>query len=355
MKRILVLGNGFDLHHDMKTRYSDYINFMKDLDGEKINYMDLGIESNIVKKQSSFFDNSFVKYFILYSEHVNGWIDFEILLMKCIYDLDYIINSFNYPNQVNIYSNSGECSCRLNFLKSSFSNIFTKFNNSSILKDDYVSRIEGINRKKIYTVIEKEFDDFCESLWMYLKYFEPYRRENTCEIIYKQIKEIGAQGAITFNYTDTYKNYGIQSNEVIHIHGSLKDQNIILGFHDIDKDDFTQLYFKKYMQRLIHKTQLLDMSRYETDIFDRHGYRTGESDKAEVHAFGHSLDETDIDILKEILLTATKSVIYYQNEEDRKEKMMNIVKLLDKENAINKIENGIITFEKIILEQIQPK
>ena len=31
-KNILVLGNGFDLHHNMKTRYNDYIDFLK---GEK--------------------------------------------------------------------------------------------------------------------------------------------------------------------------------------------------------------------------------------------------------------------------------------------------------------------------------
>ena len=30
-KNILVLGNGFDLHHNLKTKYSDYIEFMERL------------------------------------------------------------------------------------------------------------------------------------------------------------------------------------------------------------------------------------------------------------------------------------------------------------------------------------
>ena len=30
-KNILVLGNGFDLHHNLKTKYSDFIQFMRDL------------------------------------------------------------------------------------------------------------------------------------------------------------------------------------------------------------------------------------------------------------------------------------------------------------------------------------
>lgn len=30
-KNILVLGNGFDLHHNLKTKYSDFIKFIEDL------------------------------------------------------------------------------------------------------------------------------------------------------------------------------------------------------------------------------------------------------------------------------------------------------------------------------------
>lgn len=32
VKNVLVLGNGFDLHHNMKTRYSDYIEFIQELE-----------------------------------------------------------------------------------------------------------------------------------------------------------------------------------------------------------------------------------------------------------------------------------------------------------------------------------
>ena len=46
-KNILVLGNGFDLHHNMKTRYNDYIDFLKGLKARNEGIVKAGKEMSL--------------------------------------------------------------------------------------------------------------------------------------------------------------------------------------------------------------------------------------------------------------------------------------------------------------------
>ena len=37
---ILVTGNGFDIHHGMKTKYTDFLEFTKDYRAGKVEYIE---------------------------------------------------------------------------------------------------------------------------------------------------------------------------------------------------------------------------------------------------------------------------------------------------------------------------
>ena len=75
MGDILVIGNGFDLHHGMKTNYIDLIDFMKNIQDD-INYVDKKIRDVFVP----YFNNDFLTYCISNLNYAPNktWIDLEI-------------------------------------------------------------------------------------------------------------------------------------------------------------------------------------------------------------------------------------------------------------------------------------
>lgn len=71
-------------------------------------------------------------------------------------------------------------------------------------------------------------------------------------------------------------------------------------------------------------------------------------DMPEITFFGHSLDISDEDLLRELLSSDIHHIIiYYKNELDRSEKIMNLIKILGKKEAIERINKGEICFKPI--------
>ncbi len=125
---------------------------------------------------------------------------------------------------------------------------------------------------------------------------------------------------------------------MFYIHGSIEDNNMLLGYDDIDgtTDD---ILFKKYYKRLIKNTDIFKIP-WEID-----GY--GGFVEPEVYFFGHSLDISDGENIDLIVSQCNKIHIYYMNETDRSRKILNLIKILGKEKTKQRIEDGRIKFEII--------
>ena len=72
-----------------------------------------------------------------------------------------------------------------------------------------------------------------------------------------QIQEIHPDYVINFNYTNTCEQYGINVQDICYIHGSVQDNNMVLGIRDIDEKDINSIYFKKFFQRIQKRTNTI--------------------------------------------------------------------------------------------------
>ena len=135
--------------------------------------------------------------------------------------------------------------------------------------------------------------------------------------------------------------------------------NMVLGIEEyLDEEDRNKkldfIQFKKYFQRIYKKTGC----RYEhwiEDIEKSHipmGNRELQNYTDNIYIYGHSLDITDKDVLKElILLEKTQISIYYRDEDDFAQKISNLVKLVGQGYLIDKVygSHPKIKFKKITI------
>lgn len=347
-KRLLVIGNGFDLHHGMKTRYDDFLMFVKAYIKDKDSVFS---EYNISLAYMQLFEgvekNNFVKFLVEYSEQINGWIDFEIVIKNIIQYLGKFIEN-------ELQKNKGE----IDFVvmdKSGFADLVVdKFDKFFYFDEDcgykftkgYQSNLYGVDKDEIIKGLRREFDEFRGYLKWYLMYIELYLRDKEvtdgCKP-FNQIKDIGAEYIITFNYTDTYNLYDIPKENVTHIHGEL-EKEIVLGYDDVDEDSLDYVFFKKYFQCIKYGTDLLTKCE--------NGYMTnyqGSRIPPKIYFFGHSLDETDEEYLNKLLGYSRYSEIhvFYLDDTDYERKVINLIKLLGKEEAVKAINSKRIQFVQI--------
>lgn len=346
---ILVTGNGFDLHHHMKTKYTDFLEFIKMYynSTEEAKEYQLNIIQNVknketIEKLNKYGDSDFLLYFSAYLEQVNTWVDFEQLIKGVIDFFKWYINieksggdSLNF-NSVNM--NATHKLIAKNFYKSiSFEKGYY------FLKKEYLSTILGINYKKILAYLITEFDNLCIIFETYLKDIEPVVREKKNNYVYEQIKNINADHVITFNYTNIYDKYGIPKEKITYLHGSLENENIVLGYNDDNEKDLQFVYFKKYFQCIINGTDILENTIDRLNIQLRNSIK----EHVHIHFFGHSLDKTDEEELVQLLEWGQYVTVYYMDLDDKCEKIMKIIDLLEKKKAVKRIKEKTIVFEQI--------
>ncbi|MBE5852371.1 MAG: hypothetical protein E7299_05380 [Lachnospiraceae bacterium] len=184
-------------------------------------------------------------------------------------------------------------------------------------------------------MLREQLDNLTRALQIYLQYILP-KEPRELEPI-GQIAEIAPKYIISFNYTDTYKVYGIEKESVLHIHGSLEDNNMVLGFQDDNPDDLDFVYFKKYFQRIQKLTGYIEQEKmYEN--------RMGVISCPIIHFYGHSMDKTDGEIIKKLKSMANKFVIYKYNQDDYEQKVVNLIEVFGKEEATKLIQERFIEF-----------
>jgi len=357
-RNILVIGNGFDIHHNMHTKYTDFMKFIKEYKediSKRDEYNSKMNEEKLVEATEKALDNNFIKYFISYSGEVKGWIDFELLIKsvtECfgekISDVEKTIgdikNSYRGDIRIDKISHNDK------LILSSFDKVFYLQNYSFRINDTYTNILTGVNKQEIVKCLRKEFDELWDCLAIFLLHYEPLIREDKELVSYKQIACLLPEQVISFNYTDTYKRYGIKSENVVHVHGSLDQNNIVLGFNDDNEEELDFVYFKKYFQCIKRHTQLLEKFEFMPELLDQNGLSTGQRGPVDIHILGHSLDLTDKEKLVYIFNNARSVIIYYLNSDDYEDKVIKVIYLLGKSKAVERINDKSIDFKKIELE-----
>lgn len=393
---ILVVGNGFDLAHGLPTRYWDFMEFVlvfkylerntrekvknhpvfcklneniKEylLSDEIINFSN---HTEILKEFDKLVNNNiFIEYFGGRVDLQNkGWIDFEFEISEIIKSLDYLlelINDKHRMGKVNI-DNALRYKIADEFLDKMKNKNIKDHNDKFHASDFYREDAKGIIDE-----LYNELNNLIRCLEIYLGEFvgkvKVEKRLSDIESIPKIDK------VISFNYTNTYERiYDNNRNcNYDYVHGNIDvnrdkiDNNMVLGIDEYLKEDrdtkIEFIKFKKYFQRIYKETKCLYRIWLEKERLYCVDNKDNEimelNDEGEyrycnnIYIYGHSLDITDKDILKELIeFPSTKTTIFYYNKDDYADKIANMVRIVG-QDVLNR--NCYGEYPKIVFKEIQ--
>lgn len=369
-RKVLVIGNGFDLEHGLPTSYDHFLRAIKDPDGfyravkqahesSETSPQDVTIGTHwkeyrscaksidleeIHKMVDILRNNSWAYYFARCNAEIVGWVDFELEMIPVLRMFNRIIASDN-QGAANLNGDFGAVIldnlgiiriARLwpNYIAGA--SIHGSYNTMLAvdLKENYKDKQYGVLSKKLIEDLRKELKEFTDSFGIYLS--EIVERQAIDKKALFENMEI--TDVISFNYTHTAWKYDGHSSISFHfVHGSTynKDsEKMILGVNRGDENaEYRFIEFEKRYQRMCNSTKPDYMKIVEDGDY-------------ELMIYGHSLDITDKSILKPLIKGASKTTVYCHTDSngysDRNTKLRNLVLMLGYKKAEDMLANDLI-------------
>lgn len=351
---ILVIGNGFDIAHELETKYKDFLTAChKD-------------EENRLDCKSNLWYRHFVS---VLDNKPNTWIDLEAEILKVIENLNTLPALSNNSKILDL------CPLKLSFPNKqpfSFNSIINNVNKMSenqvkekLFADNYLIEDNSIGISIFIKTAEALVQMLYDQLREFTKSFEKYLKEDVMSqisefhskyklSIYRNVDENSHKElhVLSFNYTDTCERYyQHQCNTTcrlniksFYVHGKIcsnNNCNLVLGTKSFDNKKNTLLsnhikssfnVFKKHNQR--HKFNTVE--QYQ-ELLNK---LANDKIKPIFHVVGHSLDEADKAILKHLFTINDNAIIniYYFNEKSQEKLINNITEIIGEENTMRKVQ-----------------
>ena len=377
-KKILLIGNGFDLAHGLPTSYKDFLDFCKmvrelytypiiDNEYNQKKLIDWNTDKTIKSKLLECYENRkncfedkittqckeldelydcikenvWINYFLEREKSIGeNWIDFESEISNVVQAIETLKGYIERDEDVLKIKDTKQKTI-IYFLKIA----------KKILQDVFnLKRIDGFIED-----ISIELDKLIRSLEIYICEFV-----NEIDIIKENddIKTITPDYVLSFNYSNTYERIYGQSKEVTYdyIHGKADIENnvdtcnLVLGIDEYLEDDKNDklefIAFKKFYQRIYKSID----SKYIKWVEQIKKYPEVNHN---LFIFGHSLDKTDRDILKLLICNdnvTTKIYYYRKNKNDKKELgklIKNLVRIMGQDELISRTMGEHKTIEFI--------
>lgn len=369
---ILVIGNGFDLAHRLPTKYTDFLEFVKTFKKIKKNGKNMEVDcyatpdSHIkaqiiehfdetrqeeVEELSDLMENNFwIEYFLdcpIYQKE--NWIDFESEIGRVIRSIDEDRDGKDFYGQIHELT--------VPYLRDYFlrEGVGTEC-------DGFLGRMSKITYQKLRDIL---IDDLYRLIRMLEIYLHSYVEGISCTGILPDLQDIFFDKVLSFNYTDTYRKiYDAESlSEYDFIHGKADAKrtscanNMVLGIDEYLSEerkniDVEFVAFKKFYQRIYKETGCryknwvddiksgLPVQNTKFAYIDSSGSKVYQKENAGRHnlyIFGHSLDVTDKEVLRELILHDTvATVIFYYSKDDFGTKIANLVKVIGQDELIRR-------------------
>ena len=377
-KKILLIGNGFDLAHGLPTSYKDFLDFCKmvrelytypiiDNEYNQKKLIDWNTDKTIKSKLLECYENRkncfedkittqckeldelydcikenvWINYFLEREKSIGeNWIDFESEISNVVQAIETLKG----------YIERDEDVLKIKDTKQQTIIYFLKIAKKSLQDVFNLKRIDGFIED-----ISIELDKLIRSLEIYICEFV-----NEIDIIKENddIKTITPDYVLSFNYSNTYERIYGQSKEVTYdyIHGKADIENnvdtcnLVLGIDEYLEDDKNDklefIAFKKFYQRIYKSTDSTYMKWVEQ-------IKKYPEVNHNLFIFGHSLDKTDRDILKLLICNdnVTTNIYYYRkNKNDIKELgklIKNLVRIMGQDELISRTMGEHKTIEFI--------
>lgn len=334
MEKLFIIGNGFDMAHDMKTNYLYFKKFVYQQAYGKDELLESLQSENAIK---------------LYLNRIDKEILLEEIDDDTIPEMEMAPDGGDlYPDDVILYKLLYQLMSQITETEkfwSDFEEKLADFNEVSIVNTDCIynardldgsimasnaNEIGEILAKYVLYSLNKLF-----KLWIEETYFEWTDRilrngENSC---YKLLKATVLKNSdatfLNFNYTKTLEDlYRIPEEQVFHLHGVIGGEKFIFG-HGFDDEvsDFNPLDVGAYLEEVVIKLKKpVDnvLSNYN-ELFERL------SSIKEIYFIGFGIrDENGVDApyFKEIFKQASDATVYVDKfdlkYEDAIKKILNV-------------------------------
>ena len=359
---ILVIGNGFDLAHGLKTNYKDFLRFIRcflqhysrkevdkryEVDESDVAYVKWVLDTfkeadhNDVYKDliselySLIAGNIWIDFFSDLQDLGGGWIDFEKEISRIIQLLDKMRKPLGtrIDEKSEILMDLAHHSMKI----------------SRHVDPNGVSSMDEKDTAELTSRLLTDLSRLTRALELYLSYYVEDE-----QLYYKipplpTIVGMKVDRVISFNYTDTFERiYGEIHSDVLYdyIHGKAKKGygpetcNMVIGIDEYlceseknERNDFIE--FKKFYQRIFKKTGCHYKTWLGTLNHANELTPNSKPQKVHVYFFGHSLDITDKDIIAELILQKNATTtIFYHNREAFSKQIINLVKVIGEEELI---------------------
>ena len=374
---MLIIGNGFDLAHGRPTTYADFLQFLSSVQyAQQFGYKDkrstaiklekdcpqakeyllLSLEirrvsfgkvvnSNYnIQEILNYLDmNIWFEYFkwIKRKNLIKGrnWIDFELEIREIIEFFDHDIG--------NIYDTVSAPKAGISSDTEKVRHFWLLF--SQKVKSDSLSKYTWSD---FVNITYHDLEHLVRCLEIYL---DDCVVKMLLEKYSPDIKQLNIDFVLSFNYTEIPTDIYPSLKNAHYIHGHAHAQypasenNMVLGVNeywdDSEKDSRTNFNcYKKFVQRIIKETGI-DYKRALNYMRSAENKRKTvlESKNADsqytnhIYIFGHSLDVTDGDILREIIETDdTDTTIFYKDKQQQANQIANLSKVLGQDELLKR-------------------
>lgn len=404
-KILLVIGNGFDLAHKLRTKYTDFLEcvsevqkFLEDKRNKVIERIignnfkfrkencvyphqrsQLQREIDFERKKLHEIDKNNFNAFRKDEKKIKRWRKkIQSSLQSGIFLKARVIKYiYNFGNKWISYFQSVQNDSRRRIgnnwvdFESEIANIIQKFENFILNFEDlpYGTSIK-LDRDMSYFVsdyhhctdkllIQKDIPDMNWDLKMLTLAFEFYLVEEVKKLEIKPNPTIqsleNVSAVISYNYTNIWnKIYDTDGSiKPYFIHGELGKHNLVLGIGETLSDDLKNKLtvcasFKKFFQSVKYRLG----NQYRNIGRDREGKIL----IWHVVIYGHSLDSTDSDSLQWLLknrklndseVSIRRITIYYCDEDSYNQQIANVIQIIGKEELIDSVNSGRIVFKLI--------
>lgn len=286
MSKLFVIGNGFDISHDLKTSYDDFRKYLISDTKIETNYL-IVPESKMDRDGSMIYDEvdvlSMLFYLISEAEaNTEKWSNIEASLANLNFS-----EVFDYNDDV--LDEDGD----IDYWK-------TSCNNEDIASNLVIPTltIQQLFSKWINTI------DVSEAK-VKVDFVKLIKNEDLF---------------LTFNYTETLEEvYEVSNEQICYIHGK---QNEEIYFGHGDTDDITDYYMEKHIGSENSISEIYENLRKKTELALESKInffnRLSGADIQEIYSYGFSFSEVDMIYLKEICKRVdTRKIVWCFNDFDQ--------------------------------------
>ena len=359
---ILILGNGFDIAMGRKTKYTDFIEFEKQLfsnPDEKL--LEFLKDKNISIEKYKY--NLYLR-FINENEETLGtnWSNIELIISRLLDAIIYFKNNSDVLFESVDYFDTFEFD---NVLLDR-SNYIAKYYVVKMIAENF-GQIEFDNKQK-ELLIEKldelfldQLDLLIELLEIYLSYLDyldfEVRGIEARSTALDAISDLSNSSVLNFNYTNTSGYLFETSEERTHfIHGRIdldrKFNTMVFGIEDKENDVNSDLIpYQKYYQRVVKETG----NQFEEFFKPNYKYSNEGVSKSlskNIIIYGHSVEPLDKEIFQKCFELAAlggypyRFIFTYHDEAAKRSIIKNIAIILGKEKLIELTGRRIVVFVK---------